>query len=335
MTIKKIFIAAISIAAIALVALYFIAFKQTQLPSSSGLKPSKKTYQIAEPKYGNFTKTMPVKAIYQNNADIGMTSLTKDAAEGLRNGQSIMLYDKEKNLLPLGGNIQMIRPNSDGVDILIKLPKGTDTDLLSPDIDIIKSETSSLKLLPLSALQKEQDARNENYFVWRVIYQENKVQEILKQPVKTPNQNADFFTFDAPPKTETFIILNPDDALKASNDNKNVPFNFERIEFKPPNYNPVYMAWLKFDRERLAQDQARMKQVSENCASGTNNLAPSQNGSDAATPQQASGCSVQPSSATLSAEKIFSNIQNMRQNTPAPEENTPNETCAETQSCAQ
>jgi|GEM_PF-4491989 len=280
----------------------FSLFKSIPAPSDISknsaqlLVPSDSFYKAAKPKYGNFTQTYTAKAIFENVNDVGMIKISKQDISQIKQGQDVILYDQENNILPLAGNIQLIRPNKDGADILIKLPNDTDTSLLSENIEVITFQNKTMKLLPISAIQKDNEGQN---YLWRV----NQDGTLTKEPIEISHINHDYFSADKNYDRDVQFIINPNESI-----NENTSTEFETVRLDLPNYGPIYTAWLQYEQDRLAQNQLRMKQEAQDCANGiTQNAQTTPDGQTVAAPTSC-GASQQ----ILSAEQIFSNIQNMR-----------------------
>ncbi len=255
------------------------------------------SYTTAKPRYGNFINTIEAKAIFNNNLDVGMTSVDLSMLKQLRTGQDIILKDKDGSPLPLAGKIQTIRDYNKGVDILFTLPEQTDTTQLSPMIEIIYFESNALKLLPISALQK--DTQTQESYLWAL---ENN--NLKKIKILDFYQNDTHVAVNS--NDDLIYIINPDD--KITLDNNTLKFN--TIELETPSSNPIYAAWLKYNAAKLAFLNQGIQDKIAACGKPSAEDSPSPSATDNI---DTSGDSCSDTQSTIiSAEEIFSTIQTMK-----------------------
>ncbi len=262
-------------------------------------------YQFAKPQYGNFIKTIEADAIFNNSQDIGMFSVDSSVLENLKIGQDIILKDKNGETLPLAGKINTIRNHNNGADILFTLPDQTDTAQLSQLIEVIIFESNALKLIPVSSLQKDEDTL-EN-FVWGIEKQilnsqTDKAPSINKIKITTPYQNNTHFAVKT--NDEIFYLINPHKNITESLKD----FDYKIINISTPNHNPIYESWINYNAAKLELAMQDIEASIEACGNANNG----DNGDDASSALSNGDSCADAQSTIISAEEIFSTIQNMK-----------------------
>jgi len=218
-------------------------------------------YIAAPPTFGPIIQTTSLDVIFSENAAVAFAS--EEQAQIIEARRSVILYDTENYVLPLGGKVESIEEKDGAFSVRIKLPQDTNTEFLSNQVDVITKETIASKRVPLSALQEQAGL----FYVW-VINQDNNNNTVEKLFIDVGLKDEEYFEEEGE-KIETFtpIIINPDDKIE-----QNKGYNIFQTEIAGPIHNPIRQAWMDYELYRLEADQKEMLQKAEDCKNGSKEL---------------------------------------------------------------
>lgn len=219
-------------------------------------------YIFSRPSNGTLTKTQHITVNFTGN-DKAIGTIKSNPS--VNKNQSVILFDKNKNLLPLGGQVSNITTNKNDQSIItITLPNKTRTQNLSKNLEIITSEAIAMQRFPLSALQQD---INRNKFVWVSKKTDNENHySAYKTYLKRPIIGRSYFVAGHPVNAYSFIILNPDDALQDQ-----TTYKMAQIEFKAPSLPPIKHALNQYKKHlKEKRLKAHVRQV-KNCGAGGQN----------------------------------------------------------------
>ncbi|MEM6812576.1 MAG: hypothetical protein AAF549_08950 [Pseudomonadota bacterium] len=157
----KIYIPLILIVAVFISILLYIFTRDAQITSS--IIDNNKRYKVVSVHYGPLVITQDLSVTFSDKQDLAFAAVSDDSYKKFELHQNVILYDQNKSVLPLGGKLSLVRKHDKGADIVITLPKETNTNLLSDKVSIITRETLASARLPISTLQKDDDG---NHFIW-------------------------------------------------------------------------------------------------------------------------------------------------------------------------
>lgn len=225
-------------------------------------KLKKADYVVAPPHFGPLIKSQDINVTYNGETAYGYLPLA-DAAN-TNTGQDVILFDTEDYVLPLGAKISNVETdeNTNQSKITIKLPEGTKTEFLSPNLSIITLETKISKRIPLSALNT--DSSGENYIWMAKPNEQNKIEKLTRQTIQKGLVGDEYFE-ETTNRVDTYdlIVINPDD--KISSDKK---YDLVAIELNAPIQNPIETAWTNFELNRLNEQQDRLNKIADDCRNG-------------------------------------------------------------------
>lgn len=251
-------------------------------------------YLAAVPSFGPLIKTQEITVTYQGDTATG--TLTDDQAAPIQRGQAVILYDKEGFTLPLGGKVERIQPLegiTQGYNIHITLPEGTQTQYLLTEPDIIIQETTASKRLPLTAIQTDEDGIS---YIW-IASPKSKDSDkkttkmgIRRQNIKAGLSDTLYFE-EAGHIIEAFdfVLLNPDSKIRANRE-----YNIFMTDINAPLHNPIRQAWIDYELYKLEKQQAELTQIAEDCRNGKGSPRTAQQGDvtlpDGSTTPSAGSC---------------------------------------------
>lgn len=250
-------------------------------------------YTFSYPSNGAIVRTQGITLTYHDNGWVS-SKIPVGSEKDLKVNQDVILYDKEGTTMPLGGNIRLIRPKDNQIELIIEIPSGTKTKLLSNDAEVIVLEALASQRFPLSALQRD---KNDNTFVWAVkaTDEENKFQAI-KTWVDRPFLGDNYFVAGKPIRASSLVILNPNKKIK----NKKI-YKMAQVEFKAPTKSPIKQAYYDYQNYVVEKILIDAKERARNCGEGgTSKLIPK--------PEETSACGQAGDIKKQSADEIFQSI---------------------------
>lgn len=245
---------------VALVAVSFFAGQHFITASKNKNLPS--IYQGALPSIGPLVNLKEMKVSY--DTDFALAPINQEELEAIKIGQKVVLYDEDKNAMPLGGTVAGFTTEDGQIITLIQLPDGTNTELLSSTVAIITRELRAMQRLPLDIIQTNEDGQQ---FVW-IAQLDNDVAlyRLIKHPIEIGLQNDIYFEpKDLHKAPEGLIIINPD---KKINEDKH--YVVTRTKIDAPLHNPIRQAWGEFELYRLDIQKDALAQRVEDCINGAN-----------------------------------------------------------------
>ena len=292
----------------ALVASIFIYFDRQ---SSNAL--------IAAPlKLGTFIITHPLSVQYDDKNDRAtafIKTLNSQTQHPIKKYQHVILYDKDGKVMPLSGKISILRQSASGTDILITLPKDTNTNLLKTTVDIITFQADRISMVPLRAIQYEDD--NKTTYVWQASQEnsDDKKFNLAKQEIDISKTNTEYAILLNRLNTQIPLLLNPRENMDLEK-----KYDIQIKELNVPNNNPIYNAWADYVTDRNAEKIKIMALKAESCgdpdviidtSSIDTPIIPSKGSittSSLTDDEQSTTCNGATDSGIISAEQIFSNI---------------------------
>ncbi|MEM7618623.1 MAG: hypothetical protein AAF244_04480 [Pseudomonadota bacterium] len=253
-------------------------------------------YTMIVPTQGNFIQTQKIELTFDNDRDIAMAAISDTSVTSLLQNQNVILKDKDGNILPLGGKVAFIRNSPDLIDVLIALPKETDTELLSTEAHIITMDVNTLKLLPRNIVH---DIETDTPYVWISEKVEDKY-KFKKQPIEISYKNDFYIAPGTIIPKEARVLVNYDKDVR-----EDKTFKAKTLVFAPPRYNPIYTAWLKYGEAKLLEDKEQMALNLENCLKRAQDQSEATIG-NLSTTEGTQSCGH--ANEILSAEEIFANI---------------------------
>lgn len=221
-------------------------------------------YVVSPPTFGPIIQTLSLDVIYED--DQAFAFVSNEEAKIIEVRRSVILYDQEDYVLPLGGTVSSIEQTETGQNkVTISLPEQTNTELLAGNVDIITLETVASKRLPLSALQKE----NGQHFVWTPRYnQESNEITLSRLHIKVGLSDEEYFVENGEKiDSHTPIVINPDNKTKADK-----AYSIFATEIAGSLHNPIRQAWIDYELYRLEQEQKELNQIAEDCKNGKKSL---------------------------------------------------------------
>ena len=203
--------------------------------SSSGVtspppaKPNTAVYQVSPPSQGRVNKVVSVTfSVIEGGAYV---VLPAQQAKDIKEGNSVLLYDKDNNVLPIIGKVVSVvegkdqSANSTGINITVEdSPKAPAKNVVRGDI-VYETERYASRL-PVSALVYHND---ESAHVWSIIKDGDGGHIArLKALPRPPIILGDFFVMEGGEYFSDVYILDPDDKLQ--NDQ---PVNVTNILYEP------------------------------------------------------------------------------------------------------
>jgi hypothetical protein len=222
-------------------------------------------YEVSQPHYGPLIQLKDIELSFYGN--IANANLSLDNAQNITKLQRVVLYDKNLSALPLGAEITMVKKEDNKTKLIILLPFGTNTELLSNKASVIVSEEIAAKRLPLSALIEE----DQKLFVWRLgnganidldESEETKLNSKLEKVHLSGVQKNDryFVEIGNIISSKDLIVLNPD-----KNINTEKKYTLNVTEFEAPLHNPIKQAWVNLELKKIADQRAKDKQDYLDC----------------------------------------------------------------------
>ncbi len=209
-------------------------------------------YLFSRPSNGPLTKTKKITLNYHEN-NLASANIPADHENKLRAKQNVILFDKAKTVMPLGGEVKTIEPKDDLIEIGIQLPAGTKTELLSNEAEIITSEIIASQRYPLTALQRD---KNGNTFVWVAEKTNNKNKyKAIKTWVDKPTIGRNHFIAGKPINAYSLVILKPDKKIK----DKKI-YGMTQVKFKAPLKSPIkqaYYDYRTYSHDKFMEEQAK------------------------------------------------------------------------------
>ncbi len=268
MDIKKKFLLIVALAVIG----SFLGFLKFQTDKDLPL------YNAAQPSHGPFIELINVDVSFTGN--IGSATFSKNQAQQIKRRQQVVLYDKNSNTLPVGGEVRTFKDIGDGVKVSIFTPKGTKTELLKNQVSIITREINNKKRLPKSAIQMNEDGQP---YVWRAQKMDERdgyVAEKIFIDLGLENETL-FLEQGSAISSKDLIVTNPDNEISEDGEYQ---VNVINLDF--PLHNPIKQAWVDFEMSQLRQEQAALQKQADEC--GTDIVGNAQAG-DASNSNSASG----------------------------------------------
>lgn len=241
-------------------------------PPQKNEKQIQPDYIAGLPSFGPLINTVLINVEFGTDLARGYLKVEDAASVALQ--QDVVLYDSEGMPLPLGGVVDYISPPIEGLNqvvVTIKLPAGTRTKYLQPEMEIITQEIDNAKRLPITALQYDANMPNQAY-VWRIpppanappmqeyegVYEDVPIEKLY---INVGGRDQDYFE-EGGHKIEAFdyIILNPDENITAQ-EKYNVLFS---IIFAPL-HNPIRQAWIDYEVYRLNTKQQELDAIAAAC----------------------------------------------------------------------
>lgn len=234
------------------------ASSETKEQENKQQKALKKVdYVFSSSSQGSLIQKQSIVVEYHQN-DEASALISNKFLDKIRINQNVILYDKAKTTMPLGGKIKSITPHDDELEIVITLPKGTKTEYLSNETDIITLEARSSLRFPLSALQKD---KNGNHYAWSVEGTEKKGKfKTNKIWIDTPLIGENHFVSGHPIGIKTPLVLNPDRKIKHQKIYKMV-----EVEYKASPYNPIKQAYYDYQIQKRQRDSRAAKKSLADC----------------------------------------------------------------------
>lgn len=253
-------------------------------------------YNLVVPTQGNFIQTQKIELQFDNTKDLAMGVISDPSLTSVKQNQNVILRDKEGNILPLGGKVAFVRKSPELLDVLIALPKETDTKLLTSEAHIITMDVNTLKLLPRNIIH---DIETDNPYIWISEIFEDKY-KFKKLPIEISYENDFYVALTTTIPKDSRVLVNHDKEIETDKS-----FNAKTVTFAPPRYNPIYTAWLKYGEQKLLEDKEQMAINLENCLKRARGEGePSMGAQSGADGEQSCGAS----GGIISAEQIFANI---------------------------
>ena len=253
----------VALAVIVIAAFGFYFLKNKNLPNVVQAIAEPTTYQVSTTHNGPLVKTTPLSVNYNDKSDLAVASTPNELTSIIQKYQRVILFDKDKNILPFPGKVSFVRSHDKGADIVIALPKETNTALLYPSVEIITTNAVGLPRLPLSVIQLDE---NKKEFVW-VAEPSAENYQARRQYVTSQLRNDDYIAVNGQKvKYNDLVIFNPDDAL-----NKKRNITIEEIEFKAPLHDPIRQAWKEADLRKLEQKRMEIAKRVEECQNRSQN----------------------------------------------------------------
>jgi len=262
-------------------------------------------FNLVSPTSGNFTQTQKINVVFDNKKDIAMATIKEMSVPAIEQNQNVILYDKENNVLPLGGKIAFIRKSKEELNILIALPQDTDTALLTNKAEIITMDAPALNLLPQKVLQQNDDGSN---FIWIAKKQDGDKYKFIKQPYNLIYSNDNFIALSQSLKKDALVLINPNDNI-----DENKTYNANVKIFQTTRHNPIYLSWLEYIEQKRITDQAQMAQNLQDCIDKNSPKQQAPASDQPLTSGASSSCGGS-SGGIISAEEIFANIKQEGQN---------------------
>lgn len=226
-------------------------------------EPIDSNYIAVNPSFGPLIVTVNLPVTFEEEQATGFIPNNKPENNDQRIsvGQDVVLYDRNDFPQPLGGKVSKINNQEEQVQIVVDLPKGTDTSLLSPYVDIITLETKASKRLPKTAIMRDE---NDQAFVWRAFpdFEFEDAYKLSRLDINVGRGDQDFFEeagFKI--KSDDLVIVNPNDEIKAE-----VAYTLNVSELNAYLHNPIRQAWITLELDRLEEQQIRMIREAEECA---------------------------------------------------------------------
>ena len=235
-------------------------------PKTQEQKNLNAEYKFSYPSNGTLTKTQKINVDFlPNDEALGWA----DNIDRMKIGQNVILYTKNNIVLPLGGVIKSLQNINDAQSkVTIQLPKNTQTQYLSSDVDVIIAEYPHMQRFPLSALQKD---INDNYYVWGIQKTEKEgYYNVEKTWLDQPIIGWRHFTLGSiVNRNYQRIILNPD-----SNIEEHTAYTMSEVDFKAPSESPIKNALRQYETLLQQKRLEAHRRQKKNCGEGGQNMIP-------------------------------------------------------------